>query len=94
MEKDEINKIIVETIQDYLFTQDIEQRINTQTSLIGKNAVVDSIGLVTIIIDIESRFLDMGYEVSLTSEKAMSSKISPFRNINALANYIADSIRT
>jgi len=62
--------------------------VNEQTRLIGKDAVFDSLGLVTIIIDIESCFLDIGYEVSLISEKALSRKISPFRSVNSLANFI------
>jgi len=90
MGKNEIRKMIIETIKDYLVTQDVFHEINEQTSLIGKDAIVDSMGLVTIIIDLESNFLDKGYEVSLTSEKAMSRKISPFRSVNALSNYIID----
>jgi len=90
MGKSEITKMIIETIKDYLTTQDIVHEINEQTSLIGKDAIVDSMGLVTIIIDLESNFLDKGYEVSLTSEKAMSKKISPFRSVNALSNYIVE----
>ncbi|MGA1795415.1 MAG: hypothetical protein ACMUIL_06080 [bacterium] len=92
MEKDEIIKLVMEVIKDYLTTQDIVCEVNKQTSLIGDNAIVDSIGLVTIIIDIESRLLDKGCEVSLTSEKAMSKKISPFRTVNSLSSYIIDSL--
>jgi hypothetical protein len=33
---------------------------------------------------------DIGYEVSLISEKAMSRKISPFRSVNSLANFIVE----
>lgn len=90
MGKIEITKMIIKTIKDYLTTQDVFHEINEQTNLIGRDAIVDSMGLVTIIVDLESNFLDKGYEVSLTSEKAMSKKISPFRSVNALSNYIVD----
>ena len=90
MGKIEITKMIVETIKDYLTTHDVFHQINEQTCLIGKDTIVDSMGLVTIIIDIESNFLDKGYEVPLTSEKAMSKKTSPFRSVKALSNYIVD----
>jgi hypothetical protein len=33
---------------------------------------------------------DIGYEVSLISKKAMSRKISPFRSVNSLANFIVE----
>ena len=49
-------------------------------------------GLVNVIIDIESRFLDEGYEISLTSEKAMSRRNSPFRTISTLAEFIEEQV--
>jgi hypothetical protein len=46
-------------------------------------------GLVNVIVDIETAFLDEDIDVSLTSEAAMSSRISPFRSIGSLCNFIA-----
>jgi hypothetical protein len=49
-------------------------------------------GLVNVIIDIESRFLDEDIEVSLTSESAMSRRNSPFRTVETLADFIMEQI--
>jgi hypothetical protein len=46
-------------------------------------------GLVNVIVDIETAFLDEDVEVSLTSETAMSGRISPFRSVGSLCNFIA-----
>ena len=43
-------------------------------------------GLVNIVVDIETAFLDEDIEISLTSETAMSGRISPFRTIQSLCN--------
>ena len=42
-----------------------------------------------IVVDIETAFLDEDIEISLTSETAMSGRISPFRTIGSLCSFIA-----
>ena len=46
-------------------------------------------GLVNIVVDIETAFLDEDIAISLTSETSMSGRISPFRTIGSLCNFIA-----
>ena len=93
MEKHKIKKIVVDCVRDYLESQDINLRVDENTSFVGDKAIVDSMGLVNIIIDIESTFLDKGAEISLVSESAMSRKNSPFRSVNNLTEFIFESIR-
>jgi len=85
-------KIVLECIQNYLETHDIEADLNDNSALIGSQAIVDSMGLVNIIVDIESELLNYDIEVSLVSEKAMSRKISPFRSITALVALINEQL--
>lgn len=92
MEKNEIKQLIVETLSSYLESQDIKIDINVDTVLFGENAVLDSMGLVNIVIDLESTFLDKGFEISLTSENAMSRSRSPFRNVLSLAEFIKEQV--
>ena len=87
-----IEKVLIETINEYFESQDIDQVANDETILFGKDSVLDSMGLVNVIIDIESRFLDDDIEISLTSEKAMSRRNSPFRTVATLAEYIIEQI--
>jgi acyl carrier protein len=65
--------------------------ISDNTPLLGSDSVLDSIGLVNVIIDIESKFADEGIEISLTSAEAMSRRNSPFRKVVALVDFITES---
>jgi hypothetical protein len=59
--------------------------------LVGEHAVLTSIGLVSLISDIEETLLDAhGLSVTLVSEQALSRKRSPFRNIDVLADYVLE----
>ena len=64
----------------------------TPTSpLVGAEAVVTSMGLVSFITDVESILAqDHNLELSLVSEKALSRKNSPFRTIETLAYYVLE----
>jgi acyl carrier protein len=59
------------------------------TPIVGPGAVIDSIGVVSLIVDIEQR-LEMEFQVSVTlaSDKAMSQKNSPFRTAGVLADHV------
>lgn len=91
MEKAKINEIVIGAITDYCETNGVElaEAIDKNTPLIGSARILDSMGLVNVIVDIETAFLDEDVEVSLTSESAMSGRISPFRSVGSLCNFIA-----
>ena len=91
MEKPKINEIVIGAITDYCETNGVElaEASNEHTPLIGSARILDSMGLVNVIVDIETAFLDEDVEISLTSEAAMSGRISPFRSVGSLCNFIA-----
>ncbi len=89
MDKKQINEIVMATIKNYCDENEINVELTKDTPLIGRASILDSMGLVNTIVDIETAFLDEDIEISLTSEAAMSSRISPFRTIGALCNFIA-----
>jgi acyl carrier protein len=69
------------------------EKIDEETVIVGPDAVLDSIGVVSLIVDIEQRLqMDHDIAVTLASEKAMSQKNSPFRTVGVLATHIIDSI--
>jgi hypothetical protein len=61
--------------------------------LVGPEAAVTSMGLVSLIADVEST-IEERYGVSLTlvSEQALSRKRSPFRHVDALADYVMELV--
>lgn len=89
MDKAKINEIVFNILKDYCEANDIKVEITKDTPLIGSCKIMDSMGLVNNIVDIETAFLDEDVEISLTSEAAMSGRISPFRSVGALCNFIA-----
>lgn len=61
------------------------------SALVGSEAVVSSMALVSFITDVESSLAqDFGFETILVNEKALSRKNSPFRSIEVLADYILE----
>ncbi len=64
-----------------------------QTRLFGDGAALDSMGLVTLISDLEEDiYRECGARVALADEKAMSRLTSPFRRVNLLADYIIEVV--
>lgn len=89
MEKEKLEEIVISTIKNYCEKDKIAVEIDKDTPLIGSGKIMDSMGLVNVIVDIETAFLDEEIEISLTSESAMSGRISPFRSVGSLCSFIA-----
>jgi acyl carrier protein len=57
--------------------------------LFGDGGRLDSIGLVSLILSVESAVVEeFGVALTLANERALSERNSPFRTVAALANYI------
>jgi acyl carrier protein len=62
-----------------------------QTRLFGDKADLDSMGLVTLIADLEFDLQQkLGHTISLVDEKAMSRLTSPFRRVDYLTDYLVE----
>lgn len=93
MDFEHIKGIVTNVIREYCELNRIEVgELTKDTPLIGSTRILDSMGLVNVIVDIETAFLDEDIEVSLTSDAAMSTRISPFRTIGSLSTFIARQI--
>lgn len=91
VERSQIVALVTSSLRNVLSENghhDFEQ-LNEATSLLGHRAVLDSLGLVTLLVDLEQQ-LDEDYGLSLTlaDERALSQKSSPFRTVQSLTNYI------
>ena len=54
----------------------------------GGGSPLDSLGLVALLIDIEDSLRGAGLEITLSDERAVSQRSSPFRTVPALRSYI------
>ena len=63
--------------------------ITPTTQLFGTDAVIDSLSLVSMIVDVEAEASEaMGMPVSLTDDRAINQEVSPFSSPQTLAAYI------
>lgn len=65
-----------------------EGEIDGELPLFGQEGVFDSLELVDLVLDIEDALSIQGHNVTITDERAMSQKRSPFRTAQALTDYI------
>ena len=89
--RDTIARLVMLSLHEVLSQkeQPLPDLVNGAVNLIGRQAVLDSLGLVTLIVDLEQR-LEEEYGVSLilVDEQAMSQRSSPFRTVQSLIDYI------
>ena len=63
------------------------------TVLLGPGGAVDSLGLVRLVLAVERQVEDdFGVAVSLTDERAMSQRNSPFRSVGSLSDYLVECL--
>ena len=64
------------------------------TPLFGPDATLDSLSLVSVIVDVEGDVGSaLGRSISLTDDRAMSQAVSPFDNVQTLLRYIMTLVR-
>ena len=65
--------------------------LNYDTLLLSEGSAIDSMTIVSIVVDLESELTDaFQKEISLSDDKAMSRKISPYDNVKNLIEYIIE----
>ena len=66
----------------------IPEAVGSETCLFGEEGILDSLGLVTVIVAVEQAIEDtFGVSISLADEKAMSQQYSPYRTVGSLAEF-------
>ena len=95
MEIKNLSKEVIDLIQEFVNEEtDNSVDVNEDTKLFGANGIMDSMSLVSLIVEIED-FIDENYDVRLTlaNEKAFSRRTSPFVRVNYLIDYIVELIK-
>ena len=92
MERQLIAKLVIDAVHDYLESQEDNSttiEVQENTMLFGDYAEIDSLGLVSVIVDIETQFRDQGFDdITLTSDEVITRTDSPFRTVSTLVNFI------
>jgi acyl carrier protein len=70
---------------------DEKVEITPNTPLFGADAQIDSLSLVSLIVDVETALnVDHDLPVSLTDDRAMTREVSPFDDVQSLKDYILE----
>jgi acyl carrier protein len=92
METSEIEALVLATIRVANQSRAMDKRVEESPTAVifGPGSALDSIGLVTLLIDIEDALRDRGVDVLLIDERAISQKRSPFRDVPSLTAHIQE----
>jgi D-alanine--poly(phosphoribitol) ligase subunit 2 len=85
-----LEALIVNVLQEVNGQEEMRlpDELGSDTSLFGRDGILDSVGLVTLVVAVEQAMEDeFGVSVSLADDKAMSQQHSPYRTIGTLAAY-------
>jgi acyl carrier protein len=91
---DGIREIVLESLRAVLSETSGSENsemshVDEGTRLIGRTAVLDSLGLVNLILDIEQRVNEeLGLGITIADERAMSREKSPFKTVESLSEYV------
>jgi acyl carrier protein len=96
LDRDTAVQIIVASLREVLEQSDepVPADLGEDTVIVGNTAVLDSLGVVSLIVEVEGR-LEMEHEISVTlaSDRAMSQRSSPFRTVGVMADYMCSVIK-
>lgn len=89
--KEDLVALIIELAQEILEAEgEPSTTLAHETRLFGKEGLLDSMGLVSLIVAVEQEIEDrFGTSVALADEKALSQTASPYRTVGTLAEYAA-----
>ena len=91
LNKDAVQAIILLALKNINDERGPDEQIQIciDTRLFGSDAVLDSLSLVSVIVDVEAAISDAsGRDISLTDDRAMSQAVSPFSDVSTLTAYI------
>jgi hypothetical protein len=95
--RDQLLKLITSVVEEVNETRD--EKIPTQdlpnVALYGHEGVFDSMHLVSFLVLVEEALEDeFEAQISLTSEKAVSMRVSPFSRVSRLITYIEEELQS
>ena len=94
--KERILKAIYASIDEVNSSAPEEEQLSKteDTILFGPDGKLDSLGLVTFIVTVESKVEEeFGEQITLANETALSQEDSPFATVSVLADYVEQLLK-
>ena len=91
MQRQEVLNLVLASLEETLadMGQELVEPVSEDTSLVGRGATLDSLGLVQLLAGLEQRLQEQhDLSVTLADDRAMSQRTSPFRTVGTLTDYI------
>lgn len=94
MQIDEIKSVIVTALNEILTERGLEAVSDKDgTQLFGEGSVIDSLDLVTIIVQIEEAIREKdGRSIEVVDENSVINIDSPFRTVDSLAKLVKEKL--
>ena len=89
----DIEDIVLRVLRDVARPEDMNGPLGASTALFGDDGVLDSVGLVSLVVGVEQAIEEeYGAVLSLADEKALSQRHSPYRTVGTLAEYASQAL--
>jgi len=85
MNLDDTLNIIKISIKENLEINNISANITDNTSIIGNDSPIDSMGLIQLCLTLEEKAEELNFEFDWTTETAMSKSKSMYRSVKTLS---------
>jgi hypothetical protein len=92
---DAIRDVVLNAMRSANGARDTDSQlvVSAEAPIFGPDSTLDSLGLIGLLLDIEEGLQDIGCEVVLSDERAVSQKRSPFRSVPSLVSYVGTLAR-
>jgi acyl carrier protein len=90
-----IQQVVIDNLNALIDTLPDDQKfdVDTNTILFGQGSQIDSLSLVSVIVDLETTLaVDYNLDISLTDDRAMTRTISPFDSVRNMVDYINELV--
>ena len=92
MNRTELVETVLDSLREVLESMDEAPAgapVDEATVLMGDGAVLDSMRVVSLIVDVEQRLEEsVGVSLTIADERAMSMRRSPFRTVGSMVDYL------
>ena len=87
--KEKVNEIIFKCVDETNIEDGTNISKDLNIILMGTDSEIDSLGLVSLIVVVEEAInIEFDVSITLADEKAMSQRVSPFKTLDTLSNYV------
>jgi acyl carrier protein len=92
---DAIREVVLNAMRNANAARDAASQlvVSAEAPIFGPDSTLDSLGLVGLLLDIEEGLQEIGCEMVLSDERAVSQKRSPFRSVQSLVSYVGTLAR-